>query len=378
MTTPLVGWGRSTWNNAAWNQGGTVDATGVSLTSSVNDVGLVLDIDITLTGVSATTGTTIQIREGWNRGLNVSDANLTSFGWGNGAWGNGNNTVSVTGIGLTSSLGEESVTGTAAITLPSVDLTASTGTAVATGIAIAPTSGNNTQLTASLGTETVATDQNISVTGIGMTSSLGDETPAVTKTTGWNRDHDINTGAAIGWGDQQWGATGLSQALTGQALTSSLGTVSLTTTQILSPSGIGLTSSIGTFSISGDSQVTVVAASEPELDIYVGTAVSSIGKTAFPSGNQLTTSLGTVLTSIEITGLGMTSTLGEETQETSYEAPSVEATSSSGSPTITANSTLTLTGVSVTSNTGTLQGTFWSVVDDSNSAISWTEINKAA
>ncbi len=376
MTTPLVGWGRSTWNNAAWNQGGTVDATGVSLTSSVNDVGLVLDIDVTLTGVSATTSTTIQIREGWNRGLNVSDANLTSFGWGNGAWGNGNNTVSVTGIGLTSSLGEESVTGTASITLPSVALTSSTGTAVATGIAIAPASGN--QLTASLGTETVATDQNISVTGIGMTSSLGDETPAVTKTTGWNRDHDINTGAAIGWGNQQWGATGLSQALTGQALTSSLGTVSLTTTQILSPSGIGLTSSIGTFSVSGDSQVTVVAASEPELDIFVGTAVSSIGKTAFPSGNQLTTSLGTVLTSIEITGLGMTSSLGEETQETSYEAPSVSSTLSAGSPIITGSSTLTVTGVSATSNTGNLQGTFWSAVDDSNSAISWTEVNKAA
>jgi hypothetical protein len=376
MTTPLVGWGRSTWNNAAWNQGGTVDATGVSLTSSVNDVGLVLDIDVTLTGVSATTSTTIQIREGWNRGLNVSDANLTSFGWGNGAWGNGNNTVSVTGIGLTSSLGEESVTGTASITLPSVALTSSTGTAVATGIAIAPASGN--QLTASLGTETVATDQNISVTGIGMTSSLGDETPAVTKTTGWNRDHDINTGAAIGWGNQQWGATGLSQALTGQALTSSLGTVSLTTTQILSPSGIGLTSSIGTFSVSGDSQVTVVAASEPELDIFVGTAVSSIGKTAFPSGNQLTTSLGTVLTSIEITGLGMTSSLGEETQETSYEAPSVSSTLSAGSPIITGSSTLTVTGVSATSNTGNLQGTFWSAVDDSNSSISWTEVNKAA
>ena len=376
MTTPLVGWGRSTWNNAAWNQGGTVDATGVGLTSSVNDVGLVLDFDITLTGVSATTSTTIQIREGWNRGLNVSDANLTSFGWGNGAWGNSNNTVSVTGIGLTSSLGEESVTGTANVTLPSVALTSSTGTAVATGVAIATPSGN--QLTTSLGTETVATDQNISVTGIGMTSSLGDETPAVTKTTGWNRDHDINTGASIGWGDQQWGATGLSQALTGQALTSSLGTVSLTTTQILSPSGIGLTSSIGTFSISGDSQVTVVAASEPELDISVGTAESSIGKTAFPTGNQLTTSLGTVLTSIEITGLGMTSSLGEETQETSYEAPSVSSTLSVGSPTISGSSTLTVTGVSATSNTGNLQGTFWSAVDDSNSAISWTEVNKAA
>ena len=376
MTTPLAGWGRSTWNNAAWNQGGTVDATGVSLTSSVNDVGLILDIDVTLTGVSATTSTTIQIREGWNRGLNVSDANLSSFGWGNGAWGNGNNTVSVTGIGLTSSLGEESVTGTASITLPSVALTSSTGTAVATGIAIASASGN--QLTASLGTETVATDQNISVTGIGMTSSLGDETPAVTKTTGWNRDHDINTRSSIGWGNQQWGATGLSQALTGQALTASLGTETITTDQNISVTGNATTSSIGTFSISGDSQVTVVAASEPELDIFVGTAVSTIGKTAFPSGNQLTGSLGTVLTSIEITGLGMTSTLGEESQETIYTAPSVSATISTATLSPTIDVSFTTTGVSATSSTGTLQGTFWNQVDDSNSDISWTEVHKAA
>ena len=104
MTTPLVGWGRSTWNNATWNQGGTVDATGVTLTSSVNDVGLVLNIAVTPTGVSATASTTIQIREGWNRGLNVGDAFVSSFSWNNGAWGNGDNTVTVTGNGLTSSL----------------------------------------------------------------------------------------------------------------------------------------------------------------------------------------------------------------------------------------------------------------------------------
>jgi hypothetical protein len=376
MTTPLAGWGRSTWNNAAWNQGGTVDATGVGLTSSVNDVGLVLDFDITLTGVSATTSTTIQIREGWNRGLNVSDANLSSFGWNNGAWGNGDNTVSVTGTGLTSSLGEETVTGTGAVTLPSVSLTSSTGTAIATGIANASATGN--ALTTSLGTETVATDQNISVTGIAMTSSLGDESSSVTKTTGWNRDHDINTGASIGWGEQQWGATGLSQALTGQALTTSLGTGTFVTDQNISVTGNATTSAIGTFAISGDSQVTVVAASEPELDISIGTAVSSIGKTAFPSGNQLTTSLGTVLTSIEITGLGTTLSLGEETQETSYEAPSVEITSAIGTPTVSVSADFTPTGVSATSSTGNLQGTFWSEVDDSNSAISWTEVHKAA
>ena len=376
MTTPLSGWGRSTWNNATWDQGGTVDATGVTLTSSVNDVGLVLDINVAPTGVSATASTELQIREGWNRGLNVGDAIESSFAWSNGAWGNGDNTVSVTGIGLTASLGEETVTGTASITLPSVSLTATAGNAVATGIAIANPTG--VSATSSFGSLTIATDQNISVTGIGMTSSLGDESVAVTKTTGWNRDTDINTGGSIGWSDQQWGATGGSFALTGQALTSSLGEESLTTDQNISVTGVSNTSSLGTFSISGDGQTTVVAGSETAMQSAVGQAEADPEFVVFPSGNALTSALGTVETSVFVTGLGTTLSLGDETQETIYEAPSVSMESRTGDVSIVISVDFTPTGISVTSSTGNLQGTFWSEVDDSNSDISWTEVHKAA
>ena len=80
--------------------------------------------------------------------------------------------------------------------------------------------------------------------------------------------------------------------------------------------GVSSTSSIGTFSISGDSQLTIVAASEPEMDALVGTVAIEIGKTAFPTGNAITTSLGTeVITGNAIvspTGVGLTSTLGTE------------------------------------------------------------------
>ena len=92
----------------------------------------------------------------------------------------------------------------------------------------------------------------------------------------------------------------------------------------------------------------------------------------------MTSAVGTVGTSVFVTGLGTTLSLGDETQETSYEAPSVSATSSTGTVSITISGSFTLTGVSATSTTGTLQGTFWSVVDDSNSDISWTEVHKAA
>tara|TARA_R100000900_G_scaffold35193_1_gene28723 strand:- start:219 stop:566 length:348 start_codon:yes stop_codon:yes gene_type:complete len=100
------------------------------------------------------------------------------------------------------------------------------------------------------------------------------------------------------------------------------------------------------------------------------------------TANGLTSSVGNVTTAanagVSATGNALTASLGEETQETSYEAPSVSLTSSIGSLTITGTSTLTLTGVSVTSSTGTLGGTFWNQVDDSNSDISWTEVHKAA
>ena len=295
--------------------------------------------------------------------------------WSSGAW-NEQAPVSVTGNGLTSSLGTETVATDQIISVTGIGLTSALGTAVGTGIAEVNPTG--TALTASLGTETVATDQNISVTGIALTSSIGDESSSVTKTTGWNRDTDINTGGSIGWGDQQWGATGLSQALTGQALTASLGTETVSTDQNISVTGVSTTSSIGTFSITGDSQVTVVAASEPEMDISVGTAEADPEFVVFPSGNALSSAVGTVGTSVFVTGVGLTSSLGEETQETSYEAPSVSVTSSVGDVNIRTDVSFTITGVSVTSATGTLQGTFWSRVDDSNSGITWTEVHKAA
>ena len=301
-------------------------------------------------------------------------------GWGRETWNSGawseQAPVSVTGNGLTSSLGTETVTTDQNISVTGIGITSTAGTAVATGIAQVNLTGIG--LTASLGEETLSTDQNISVTGLGTTLSLGNETTSVTKTTGWNRDTDINTGGSIGWSDQQWGAVGISQALTGQALTASLGEESPATDQNISVTGLGTTSSIGTFSISGDGQTTIVAGAETAMQSAVGTVEADPEFVVFPTGNPLTSAVGTVETSVFVTGVGLTSSLGEETQETSYEAPSVSATSNVGTLNIRTDVSFTITGVSVTSATGTLQGTFWSQVDDSNSGITWTEVHKAA
>jgi len=301
-------------------------------------------------------------------------------GWGRQTWNSGawseQAPVSVTGNGLTSSLGTETVTTDQNISVTGIGLTSTAGTAVATGIAQVNPTG--IALTASLGEESLSTDQNISVTGLGTTLSVGNESTSVTSTTGWNRDTDINTGNTIGWSQQQWGAVGISQAVTGQALTASLGEESSVTDQNISVTGLGTTSSIGTFSISGDGQTTIVAGAETAMQSAVGTLEADPEFVVFPSGNALTSAVGTVGTSVFVTGVGLTSSLGEETQETSYEAPSVSATSNVGTLNIRTDVSFTITGVSATSSTGNLQGTFWSQVDDSNSEISWTEVHKAA
>ena len=301
-------------------------------------------------------------------------------GWGRETWNSGawseQAPVSVTGNGLTSSLGTETVTTDQNISVTGIGLTSTAGTAVATGIAQVNPTG--IALTASLGEESLSTDQNISVTGLGTTLSVGNESTSVTSTTGWNRDTDINTGNTIGWSQQQWGAVGISQAVTGQALTASLGEESSVTDQNISVTGLGTTSSIGTFSISGDGQTTIVAGAETAMQSAVGTLEADPEFVVFPSGNALTSAVGTVGTSVFVTGVGLTSSLGEETQETSYEAPSVSATSNVGTLNIRTDVSFTITGVSATSSTGNLQGTFWSQVDDSNSEISWTEVHKAA
>jgi len=261
-------------------------------------------------------------------------------GWGRQTWNSGAwNTfapVDATGNGLTSSLGSLTLTGDCNITLTGIGTTSTVGTAVGTGVAEVTATGN--AITSTLGTETVTGSSTHTLTGIGTTASLGDETATGVPQSGWNRGANADTGEEIGWNDNLWNILQSSYALTGVDATSTTGTATGTADFNITVTGVGLTStagqvggfaeagslsltsSIGTFSISGDSQLTVVAASEPELDINIGTASVAIGKTAFPSGNSMASSLGSVTVTgtsvVSPSGVNLTGSLGTEVAST--------------------------------------------------------------
>ena len=183
-------------------------------------------------------------------------------GWGRETWGSGAWSeyapINVTGQSATATVGTGySVSTDQFLVVTGQYSTATAGDATAAGIAFIVPDGQ--YATASTDDAILYTSQIISVTGQSATASLGDTTETGTRTTGWNRDTDINTGAVIGWGDQQWGAVGITQSLTGQSATASTEDVaSVTGDANQTPDSQVATWTIGTYSVSGDNNITIV------------------------------------------------------------------------------------------------------------------------
>ena len=252
--------------------------------------------------------------------------------WGSGAWGQ-QAPVEATGVGLTSATATPTITGACNITLTGLGTTLALGTAVGTGGQNLTAPGQQLQSNTNTPTSVVGS-ANVTPTGLGTTSSLGSESVFTGFQSGWGRAFAGSSNVEIGWGDNLWGITTASYALTGVSATSTPGTMifqgdvaptitsagmSIATGTLGTSAfatGVGATSSIGTFSISGDGVITVVASSEPELDIDTGSVIINIGKTAFPTGNAITASLGTEIATggaiVSPTGIGLTTSLGSE------------------------------------------------------------------
>jgi hypothetical protein len=308
----------------------------------------------------------------------------TIQGWGRETWGsaawNEYSTISVTGQQANGSIG----TGFSVVTSQVISVTgqganANPGNATATGIAQVSATGE--EATADVGTPLINSGHVIFVTGQEATSALGDTTESLTMTTGWNRDTDINTGASIGWGDQQWGAEGLSNSVTGEEATADTsGVQSVTANADISPASQVGTFTIGAYAISGDGNTTIAVAPEHELDAELGTGYTiNIYIDATVTGIAATSSVGTVIAPALAmpTGVSATAGLGDVEQETIYTVTGVSATSAVGDAGSSGGSSYQVTGNQLTSSVGSLRITNWSVIDDSQTA-DWKNVSLAA
>jgi hypothetical protein len=304
-------------------------------------------------------------------------------GWGRDTWGSGAwseySTISVTGQQANGSIG----TGFSVVTSQVISVTgqganANVGTATAGGYATVSVTGQRAN--ANVGNALINSGHVIFVTGQEATSTLGDTTESATMTTGWNRDTDINTGASIGWGQQQWGAEGLSNSVTGvEAEADTSGVQSATgNADISADSQVG-TFTIGPYSISGDGNTTIAVAPEHEMDADVGSITVNIFIDAATTGVSADADVGTVIAPALAmpTGVEAEADVGDATTSSTYNVTGIEATVSIGDYGVSGGSSYQVTGNQLTSSVGSLRITNWSVIDDSQTA-DWKNVSLAA
>jgi len=285
---PESGWSSDSWGVENWGESG-------------NDVFLTAP-----TGLTASLGTLdyAASTDGWSRRT-----------WGNLGWGV-DYSVSLTGLGLTCSVGEAGVQFLVPLTAPT-GLTSSLGTP---DPQIVQSLTAPTGLTSSLGTLTEVGTQAgwgrddwgqepwgqsfepvITLTGLGLTSSIGEVSAFPEQ--GWGRD---------AWGDENWGESAFTVVVDVESsgvATSAVGSISLSDMNI-GLTGLGSTSSIGSVGLAFG------ASTEPLSGVNatssVGSILTEIGvPLTAPSG--LTSSVGSILPAdvVGISGLGATVSVGE-------------------------------------------------------------------
>ena len=273
----------------------------------VNEYGDQDSIDITLTGLSATSS--VGVVEAFN-----------AAGWGRQEWGNSgwgvDYAVLPTGLSATSAIGSVTAFDTVTVTLTGQQATSSVGSITAGVLSIA------------------------ALTGVQAISEVGTFDNAGTLV-GWGRN---------GWGEEPYGdsfnslvqPTGVSATssvgslsaipetftnLTGQQATSAVGSVDFIISPIVIPTGLPLTSSVGALSITQ----------------------ATVGLT----GLEMTSAVGGIILDalvVELDGLSTTSSVGSLSEEISQIPTGVQATSAVGA--LVSEIGVPITGLSATSAVG--------------------------
>jgi len=285
--------------------------------------------------------------------------------------------VDVTGVSLTSSIGD-------ATRRIDVDV-----------------SVTGEQLTLGIGEEVI--DIGVPVTGSQLTSTPGQLTvdPTYLIGAGWGRD----TFGNLGWGVNY---SVIPAEGTGIELTASLGDeLAITDVEVTvtAPDALQITYASPSFSIQIDQDIFVLA-SEDQLDAEIGTIADVTGTaTVDVTGIELTSTIGQVVggtrQDVPVTGTEATMSLGTIALEQSTNEPAtgqeltssigeaeeipaqivgvsgIQLTANIGSVTVTGNALVTPTGIELTSSAGSINITSWQEVNPGVNNV-WTEVDLAA
>ena len=232
-------------------------------------------------------------------------------------------------------------------------------------------------------------------TGQSLSSSIGSVSVDAKVEQGWGR------GA---WGNRAWGET-YSVQLTGQQATISVGSAIGKADVSVSVTGLDLlTITQGLNSIQIDNNVFVFA-SEDQLDTAIGTLPSVSGDALIePTGQSLSGSLGIVVPEpkleVPVTGISASLSLGSITliQSTNENAAGQTAnvslgtvdpvmvypvttagllSGSVGSVTVIGQSNVSVSGIGLTANIGSVNVTAWSEINPGVNNV-WSEVDRAA
>ena len=350
-------WGALSWSQGKWSEqnDSSVALTGVSATSSLgsvtafNEVGWGSDawgvedwgesgLTVTPTGLSLTSS------------LGTFDYAQSTSGWGRAEYGNAGwgvtYSVALSGLGLTSAFTAPEIQTLQLLTAPST-LTSSLGTLI-TAIVVPVTAPST--LTSSVGSPTYvgtnagwgrdtwgaepwndSEDPVITLTGISATASVGE--PSAYNEQGWGRDP---------WGYENWGESAMTVIVdvsSSGVATTGVGAIS-PTEMAVGLSGQSLTSSLGT----------------PGLLFGPGDLALS--------GVSATVSVGAIAPAdvMGITGVGATSAVGAITPtEMSIGLSGLSTTASEGEIVVTETAIIIPTGVSSTVSVGAISPTEMSV-----------------
>jgi len=325
-------------------------------------------------------------------------------GWGNKTWGASewgdlsDETISVSGISLTTSIETSTTQANANVDVTGSQLTFTNAGAVAGASADVPVTGIQGNL--SIGEEDIARGIQQDVTGSELTTTPGavtiDEQFLIGA--GWGRDTYGNLGWGVNYSANPAEGTGIE-------LTSSIGEETAFTDVTINITGLELTIDFAnpSFSIQIDQDIFVLA-SEDQLDASVGTIADVTGTaTVDVTGIELTSNIGQVIpepnlevpvtgisasmtignisliqSTVElVTGQQLTGSVGQVDAVSVAEVSGIQLTGSVGSVTVDADAGVNVSGVSASISVGSVKITAWQEINPGVNNV-WTEVDLAA